>query len=302
MKSDDVTAAAFDRRLEEVMAAYIRERPSDAALRAWWAVLEPFAWEVVEPALLAHVADCKFPPTPADIFERLVTQDGRPTPAEAWSVALQAADEAATVVWTAEIAEAWAVAKPVLDAGDKVGARQAFVAAYEQRVAEARRRLRTTEWRVSLGQDPQRRTDALLAAQRQGLLPPQTVGRLLPAPVAGADADAGAGGLDEAAASAQAAALLAGNVIAFPMRDERNRRRFLAAVREGLARGEADKAAEQARRSATEAAQEAERERARAKRQVSREEHAAALQAELERRRRERAEDVDPDAGGSLSA
>jgi hypothetical protein len=298
MKSDAVTAAAFDRRLEEVMAVYGRERPSDAALRAWWAALEPFDWEIVEPALLAHIADCKFAPTPADIVARLVAQDGRPTPAEAWSLALQAADEAATVVWTAEIAESWAVAKPVLDAGDKVGARQAFVAAYEQRTAEARRRLRPTQWRVSLGQDPQRRTDALLAAQRRGLLPPQTVRPLLPAPAVGG----GAGGLDEAGASAQAAALLAGNVTAFPVSDERSRRRFLAAVREGLARGEADRAAEQARRSATEAAQAAEREQLRAKRQASRQEHAAALRAELERRRRERAEDVDPDAGGSLSA
>ena len=135
-------AADFEAVLTGILSIYNRERPTPAAARAWWAALEPFEWRHVCAALNEHAARSKFPPTPADIVERLESCDGRPTAAEAWALALAADDEAETVVWTPEIAEARSAAKPALDIGDKVGARQAFVEAYERRVAEARRELR----------------------------------------------------------------------------------------------------------------------------------------------------------------
>ena len=48
---------------------------------------------------------------------------GRLLPAEAYALALSSSDDRATIVWTNEIADAWAVAAPLLRAGDKFGAR-----------------------------------------------------------------------------------------------------------------------------------------------------------------------------------
>ena len=228
-------APAFDVRLQEAMAAYGRSPPSEFAMRAWWAALAPYDWPVIEAALIQHVAECKFPPTPADLIERLGAADGRPGPEEAWSQALQAADEQETVVWTQEIAEAFATAKPVLDVGDEVGARKAFLEVYERLITKARRALRPAEWTVSLGHDPQRRLDVLRDAERRGRLPSPLVARLLPP-----DAQRASG---DAAGPADAAQLLVGNVAQFPVSDERDRKRYLAAVREGLRRGAAEKAA-----------------------------------------------------------
>src|SRR3546814_11150822 len=58
----------------------------------------------------------------------------------------------------------------------------AFKGAYDRLVAEARQRRRPARWVPSLGQDPQRRTQALLDAQTQGLLPGPVVVGLLTGP------------------------------------------------------------------------------------------------------------------------
>ena len=237
MTDDD--APAFDLRLREVMEVYGRAAPSETALCGWWRALGDFDWSVVEGALVEHVAQCKFAPTPADIVERLVARDGRPGPEAAWSLALQAHDEQATVVWTQEIAEAFGVAKPVLDAGDEVGARKAFQEAYRHALAAARREMRPAEWRASLGQDPRRRADALSEAQRLGRLPADAVARLLPA-----EAQRGAQALT---GPVDVAGLLGGKVTPFPAGSARDQRRLLAAVREGIRQGAAAKAAERER-------------------------------------------------------
>lgn len=232
-------AAAFDSRLQETMAVYGRPRPSDFALRAWWTALEPYDWPEVDAALAGHVAECKFAPTPADVVERLTSQDDRLGPESAWSLAVQALDEGATVVWTSEIAQAFGAAKPIFDLGDEVGARKAFLEAYERAVTVARRELRPPKWEVSLGHDPQRRHDALREAERRGRLPSHTVARLL-----GPDAQ---GAAEARTGASPIAGLLEGNIAQFPTSDERDRRRYLNAVREGIAKGAAAKAAERRR-------------------------------------------------------
>jgi len=252
---NDQDAAAFDLRLQEVMAAYGREMLPDLAMRAWWSALRPFGWPAVEAALVAHVAACKFAPTPADIVERLTANDGHLGPEAAWSLALQAQDEHATIVWTAEVAEAFGVAKPVLDAGDEVGARKAFLETYARALAAARARLAPASWSVSLGQDPQRRAEALLEAQRHGRLPAQTVARLLP-PEAQRDAQALPG-------PAEVGGRLEGAVTPTPGADAHTRRRLRAAVHEGLRQGAAAKAAEHARIAERRRARSAELERQR---------------------------------------
>lgn len=127
-------------------------------------------------AVLRCLDECKRPFTWADIHERL--DDGRPGPDEAW--ALIPRDEWTTVVWNDEIAQAWGLAKAVLDTGDKIGGRRTFIEAYTKIVAEARTASRAPKWTASMGHDLIGREDALLAAAAKGLISLDYVRALLP--------------------------------------------------------------------------------------------------------------------------
>lgn len=141
--------------------------------------------EDVTGAFEAHLRDPqrgRFFPAPADILAQLSKaseSDGRPGPDEAWAIALRASDEAATVVWTAEISRAWGVCKPVLDGGDQVGARMAFRDAYNRIVQEARASREPISWSPTIGHDLSMRDETLTLAVEQGRLPRA----YLPAPV-----------------------------------------------------------------------------------------------------------------------
>lgn len=142
-----------------------------------------------EESVLRALARCRRelsrPLTSGAVFERLAEDDGRPGADEAWALALSAADDAETVVWNQEIQQALAAARPILDAGDKVGARMAFRDAYERIVRENRESRLVPEWSVSLGWDKARRKEAVEMAGRKGLLSSSQVAALLPAPSGG---------------------------------------------------------------------------------------------------------------------
>lgn len=111
------------------------------------------------------------------ILDLLAPAGGWLTANEAWSLALPAADERNTVVWTSEASKAWSVALPLLEVGDKVGARMAFIAAYERHVSTAKSEGKQPVHEVSAGWDAAGRDLAIQQAQIAGLLP-------WPAPVA----------------------------------------------------------------------------------------------------------------------
>lgn len=150
--------------------------------------LTPYPLAAVRAGLDAHVRDPergRFLPMPADIIAQInstAADDGRPGAEEAWAIAVRGADEAATVVWTSEVSAAWAIAKPVFDLGDEVGARMAFKEAYVRLVAESRTLRMPAQWLPSLGHDAQRRAVALSDAVVAGLLPAPAVAGLLPPP------------------------------------------------------------------------------------------------------------------------
>ena len=118
--------------------------------------------------------------TLAAIVERLPSAKKHLLPNEAWALALRSTDESETVVWTPEIARAFGVAKPVLSGGDRIGARMAFLAAYEREVETAKAEGRQPVWQVSLGHVPQRRELVLQEAVDSGKLPAPKVAHLLP--------------------------------------------------------------------------------------------------------------------------
>lgn len=113
------------------------------------------------------------------IMQRIHAEDGRPGRDEAWAIALQAGDERDTVLMTGEILAALQVARPILEARDKVGARMAFLSAYDRLIAQARQEAQPVKWELSLGFDPELRARAIEQARDSGRLPAREADRLL---------------------------------------------------------------------------------------------------------------------------
>lgn len=161
--------------LRDVFGLYPAAKPlNDGQVAMFFRAVAAHPIEAVQAALDAHVKDPqrgRFPPLPADVIAQIVghaADDGRPGADEAWATALRGRDESVSIVWTAETAQAWDIARHVLALGDEVGARMAFREAYNRLVDDARRDRRRIDWRVSLGFDPAGRSAAI--EQAQGLL------------------------------------------------------------------------------------------------------------------------------------
>ena len=155
---------------------------SEAALRVMAGDLDAYPEAAVLRALDRCRRELKTRLTLAAVLERIEGQDGRPGADEAWAIALGALDEADTVVWTEEIAQAFDVARPILEARDKVGARVAFRDAYERMVREAREAGQQGRWVASIGHDASRRDAALTQAVQRGRIAGESVAHLLAAP------------------------------------------------------------------------------------------------------------------------
>lgn len=149
-------------------------RPSAENSALWFRALAAFDLDAVRAAFDAHVKDPqrgRFVPVPADVIAQLgaaALDDGRPGAEEAWAITVGAADEATTVVWTDEMAEAWGIALPVLRLGDEVGARMAFKEAYGRLLSAARASGGRARWSATLGSDPAGRDRAIAEAARLG--------------------------------------------------------------------------------------------------------------------------------------
>ncbi|WP_164087187.1 hypothetical protein [Stenotrophomonas maltophilia] len=146
----------------------------------------------------------------AAILERI--DDGHPAPNEAWAVAIRAADEAVTLVWTEQTRDAWAAALPLVEAGDKIAGRAAFLEVYTRLVKEARAAGICAIYQPSLGHDSAGRDCALRQAVAAGRLTHQQVSEHLALP-------------NEAPAF-NPVALLAGHVEVSPAADAKTRARL----------------------------------------------------------------------------
>jgi len=150
---------------------------SPTAKAMFFRSISQYSIDAVRAGFDAHVKDPqrgRFAPKPADIvaqIEGLVADDGRPGAEEAWAMCCNAADESETVVWSGEMSQAYALAMPLMQEGDNVGARMAFKEAYSRLVDSARRERKPVAWSVSLGHDQSKRHAVLLNAETRGLLP-----------------------------------------------------------------------------------------------------------------------------------
>ena len=105
------------------------------------------------------------------VMQRIQAEDGRPGKDEAWSIAVLAEDEFETVVMTDEIHLALTAARPVLESGNKIGARMVFLDAYERFVRQAREVAKPVNWHVSIGYDTGRRAIAIEQAVQMQRIP-----------------------------------------------------------------------------------------------------------------------------------
>lgn len=171
------------------VAAYYDRRLEPTTMAIYWRGLADLPLDAVKAALSAHVQDAQagqFMPKIADIRRAIEDnrEDGHPGADEAWSIALPARHESASVVWTEQISAAFfAAALPLLDEGDKIAARRSFIERYEREVAHARKDGIPARWVVSPGGDPAARTIAIERAVEEGRLTHDYAQRLLPGPV-----------------------------------------------------------------------------------------------------------------------
>lgn len=183
MRADQLDA--FVAMYRDVMGLY-GKAPTSTQEAMVFRALAAHDLRAVRAAFDVHIRDPqrgRFAPLPADLLLHLegdAADDGRPGAEEAWALCQAAADQARTVVWTAEMAEAWGIAWPVLQAGDEVGARMAYREAYQRLTGEARKARRPVQWSATLGTDARLRDDAQRVAVDAGRLPLTA----LPAPAA----------------------------------------------------------------------------------------------------------------------
>lgn len=157
-------------------------RPAAAALMAE-DLGASYPVPVIEQALATCRRELKGRLSLAAIIERI--DDGHPAPSEAWAMCIKAIDERETIVWTNEMQRAWQIARPVMEAGDKVAARVAFIESYGNEIKRARADRRAAQFSISVGFDKQGRDAAVRDAVARGLLPgTAAAAHLLPAPAA----------------------------------------------------------------------------------------------------------------------
>lgn len=141
--------------------------------------LSDYGLDELARALRACRMEVRHKLTVSDIIQRCQAEDGRPGKDEAWSIGLESSDEYGTAVMTWEIQQAMAAALPIMNEGDNVGARMAFMSAYERLVRISRQEAKPVEWIVSLGIATERRAEAIEKAVQLKRIPQEHAARHL---------------------------------------------------------------------------------------------------------------------------
>lgn len=157
-----------------------RQEVDTSAIRIFWQLLEPYAIADVEKAFVSHLRISKFFPTPAEIIAYLDVKFKRLNADEAWGMIPRSEDE--TVVWTEEMAGAYAVAYDLIVEGDRIAARMAFKGAYDRLCSEASIIQKPVSWKVCVGYDKTLIEPVLQKAVLAGRITQKHADKHLPAP------------------------------------------------------------------------------------------------------------------------
>jgi len=147
---------------------------SDAAAMMFLADLSSYPSDQIKIALQKCRQELRAFPTVADVLARI--PDGRPGVEEAWAMIPK--DEESSVVWTDEMAEAMASARPLLMEGDPVAARMAFKETYTKLVSANRGK--PVRWWASFGFEKSGREAVVRDAVDRGRLTQSEAQLLLP--------------------------------------------------------------------------------------------------------------------------
>lgn len=150
---------------------------SEAAARVFCADLTHYPKAQVLGALVRCRKELKGRLTLADVISRF--DDGRPGPEEAWA-AVSRLTEADTIVWTFEMQQAHGSVAAMIEAGERIPARMAFLERYRYLCQFARDAGITVKWLVTLGHDAAGREGPIMAAVEAGRLSLERARTLLP--------------------------------------------------------------------------------------------------------------------------
>lgn len=155
---------------------------SQVKINIYWSTLGQYPIQSLKAAANAWVRKSGFMPKPADLIKILGGSNRHLSADEAWALAIMASDEANTIVWTKEMAQAWGLAQVVYNNGDHIGARRTFIERYERLVDESTLFNKPIEIFVSLGFDKSKRIEAINNAVFSGLLAYDKAAHYLPKP------------------------------------------------------------------------------------------------------------------------
>ena len=158
------------------------QQASTTKVNIYWSTLGQYPIDSLRRAANTWVRKSEFMPKPADLINLMGGSSNHLSPDEAWAIAILASDETNTLVWTKEIAKAWAQAELVYRNGDKIGARRTFIEAYGRLVNSSMMNGKNVEVFVSLGSDKTKRADAINHAVFTGLLTQEKANYYLPKP------------------------------------------------------------------------------------------------------------------------
>lgn len=171
MKPQDVEK--FCDVLGAAMSIYDKT-PSEEVALFWFEALKQFELADIRAALTRHVKDPvagEFAPKIASVIRAIgggvsawLSAD------EAWARAALAYDDRNTVVLCAEIRDALASVRHLIDAGDKYNAPRAFRDAYERNVAISRQTRPAPRWEISAGYDAEQRRQVTQQAVDAGVI------------------------------------------------------------------------------------------------------------------------------------
>ena len=116
--------------------AIFRQEVEIPVIKVFWQSLNEFEINEVEAAFNGYLRVGRFMPTPAEIISRIPRSKLHLDKNEAWALCQRLTNEDDTAIITGQMREAWAIASTVLEVKDKVGARMAFIEAYERLVRE----------------------------------------------------------------------------------------------------------------------------------------------------------------------
>lgn len=167
----------FAELVNAALSATGRNLPNTAGLTLWWEILEKWPLDAIRGGIKFVMTSGEYL-TPGSVVKAISSALWEPADV-VWSRIPKTEQE--TVVESSEALSALAAAGPLIDDGDMIAARQAFIKCYDRQVSHAAATGSIPKTRVSVGWDKATIAPAIEQAMAQGRLTAEQAGKYLPA-------------------------------------------------------------------------------------------------------------------------